>query len=113
MSGSLTKDGRPTYLYRIYSPDGVLLYIGIALDLNKRMNQHRKHWRNGQWYKTAERIQVELHGDRTSAALAEHRAIANERPAHNLATEDQYKGNNLPDPVPIRTDEYHAGRWRT
>jgi len=112
MSGSLTADNRPTYLYRIYDDEGALLYIGIALNLNSRMNQHRKHWRNGEWYRTAGPIRVELYEDRTSAALAEYRAINKEQPIHNVANEDQYKDITTPDPVPLRTEEHNAGRWR-
>lgn len=105
-------DSKPTYLYRIYDTTGNLLYIGITLDLNTRMNQHRKHWKNGQWYKTAGPIKTELYQDRASAALAEHRAIVREQPAHNWCQEEQHKDAPLPDPAPIRTAEFHAGRWR-
>lgn len=105
-------DKRPTHLYRIYDTECVLLYVGITVDLNTRMNQHRKHPQKGQWFKTAGPVKTELYADRETAAIAEYRAIASEKPLHNWAPEDQYKDCTTPTPAPLHTQEYGAGRWR-
>ncbi|MFJ4288004.1 GIY-YIG nuclease family protein [Paenarthrobacter nicotinovorans] len=100
-------------MYRIYSEaDERLLYIGITIDLNSRMNQHRKDKIKGQWYKVAGRISVELYPTRAAACIAEFRAIHAERPAHNTSDEKRFASFVGPLPAPLKRQEYGAGRWR-
>lgn len=109
----LDADTRPAYLYRIYSEaEEELLYVGITIDLNSRMNQHRKAKYNGLWYKLAGRISVELYPTRAVACIAEFRAIEAERPKHNWSDERRFADFTGPLPTPLKRQEYGAGRWR-
>lgn len=78
--GSVTEDSERTALYRLYSEDGVLLYVGITSNLERRFAQHAadKDW----WPKVARR-EVEWYGSRRSAECAEEAAIKARIPRHN------------------------------
>jgi len=70
-------------LYRFFSADGQLLYIGISLNAATRADDHRRHQ---PWWPDAVRMTVEHLGDvtRRDALQAERTAIAMERPLHNI-----------------------------
>ncbi|WP_052432812.1 GIY-YIG nuclease family protein [Streptacidiphilus carbonis] len=67
-------------LYRFFDREGQVLYIGICLEPAKRWYSHadRSWWRNVTSYK------VTWYPSRSEAALAEGKAIAAERPKHNV-----------------------------
>ena len=77
-------DPRPRFwtgVYRLYSTDGALLYVGVGVDPRNRVTEHirRKPW-GGEiadvvidWYQYIE-----------VAHLAERRAIRDEKPLHNV-----------------------------
>lgn len=69
-----------TALYRHFSSDGSLLYVGISLNAVQRTMQHRQ---NAIWFDRIARIEVEWHDTRVSALAAEAIAIARERPECN------------------------------
>lgn len=71
---------RPTSLYRHFSKDGELLYIGISLCPVFRTERHRL---TAGWFGDVRRIEIERYPDRASAKLAEARAVAAEKPVHN------------------------------
>jgi predicted GIY-YIG superfamily endonuclease len=71
---------RPTALYRHFSADGTLLYIGIAYSLLDRIAAHRG---NATWFRQIATITVEHFPSREAAYEAETKAIKSEKPLHN------------------------------
>lgn len=67
-------------LYRYYTEDGSLLYIGIATDVSQR---DLAHWKNSAWRYRAAYILVENYPSRRVAEVAEAQAIADENPTEN------------------------------
>jgi predicted GIY-YIG superfamily endonuclease len=71
----------PAALYRIFDGAGVLLYVGVTVDLEQRLREHRM---TAAWCRTEmARVEVEEHPDRDTAYWAECRAIATEAPKYN------------------------------
>ena len=70
-------------LYRFFSADGQLLYIGISLNAATRADDHRRHQ---PWWPDAARMDVEHLGDvsRVEAERVERQAIERESPLHNV-----------------------------
>jgi len=68
-------------LYRFFSSDDVLLYVGRTINPRTRL---RDHARSKDWYEDAVRIEMESFPDAESLALAEIEAIKKERPVHNI-----------------------------
>jgi len=71
-----------TCLYRLYSSDGTLLYVGVANDPIRRMKEHRA---NRDWFGEVAGIRFETHATRREAEDAEAEAIRAEHPRHNIA----------------------------
>ena len=70
----------PTCLYRHFSGDDTLLYVGISLNILNRTYQHR---RCSGWFDEIKRIDVEWFPSRQEAIDAEDQAIKGESPQHN------------------------------
>ena len=68
-------------LYRLYSIDGALLYIGIAGSWPRRMAEHA---RQQPWWRDVADLKLEVHPTRAAAETAERDAIRAEKPAHNV-----------------------------
>ncbi|MGW9371155.1 GntR family transcriptional regulator [Streptomyces xanthophaeus] len=112
------RNGR-TGLYRHYSADGELLYVGIAYDPDLRLEQHY-------WRRESARHTVNWFDRRRDALEAESKAIADERPRYNL----QHNWEPVPFPCPawprltdmrsgksqalaaLLRGEIASGRWR-
>lgn len=69
-----------TALYRHFSKDGMLLYVGISIDPFRRNAQHED---GAPWFREVTNISVEWHPTHTDALRAEQAAIAMERPRFN------------------------------
>lgn len=69
-------------LYRFFSEDGDLLYVGISLHMINRLASHRSGKR---WWATVRNITLDHHPNYESARLAEKIAIRDEAPRYNLA----------------------------
>lgn len=69
------------YVYRIYSRDGTLLYVGMSEDPAKRMIQHRGE---KAWPEEVAGFASEEFSDRAAASEEERRAIAVEKPKYNV-----------------------------
>jgi predicted GIY-YIG superfamily endonuclease len=80
--GSQWHDG-PTILYRAYCRCGVLLYIGVTINLLRRLGTHAAQ--NAHWAVRVVRWEWETYPRRDFAELAEKTAINTERPVHNRA----------------------------
>lgn len=77
----MTWNSQETFLYRLYSVRGELLYIGISNAWQHRMQEHSRHqlW----WSEVAHVFPISF-PDRHSALAAEERAIKTERPRYNI-----------------------------
>jgi predicted GIY-YIG superfamily endonuclease len=73
-------------LYRCFSADGELLYIGITSRGRKRFDNHAK---DQVWWRQCSRIEIEHLETRAEALLAEAEAIKTECPTHNVLLRDR------------------------
>lgn len=71
----------PTTLYRLYDPEGTLLYVGIAGNPGRRLQDHR---RDKPWWGEVSVIKLEHFPSRPEAEAHEVAAIHAERPTHNV-----------------------------
>jgi predicted GIY-YIG superfamily endonuclease len=80
--GRAALDTRPHILYRFYDRTGVLLYIGITVDLGERMKAHAK---DKLWWSDVDRsaTRIEYLDNRRAALDAEREAIKAEKPLEN------------------------------
>jgi hypothetical protein len=80
--GRAELDTRPHILYRFYDRTGILLYIGITVDLGVRMAAHAK---DKDWWPQVDRgaTRIEYFDGRRAALDAEREAIKAEKPLHN------------------------------
>ena len=72
---------KPTALYRLFGKDDRLLYVGIAVNPDKRIANHRN---NKPWWPEVTRHTIDWLGDWESALKREAEAIHAERPVHNI-----------------------------
>jgi hypothetical protein len=70
-----------TCLYRHFSSDGRLLYVGVAIDAIRRLAKHRHE---SQWFDQIATVTIERYPSRTAALKAERLAIEDEKPAYNV-----------------------------
>ena len=70
----------PSYVYRMWDKNGVLLYIGKSNNQLNRWKQHRKK----PWFKQVTRFEYEPHPDEAAAYAAEREAIKTEHPLYNI-----------------------------
>jgi len=68
-------------VYRCYSADGDLLYVGVASDMKKRMACHKS---TSIWFRHARKVTITWYDWREDALDAEAWAIFRERPAYNM-----------------------------
>ncbi|MFD1277406.1 hypothetical protein [Streptomyces kaempferi] len=71
-----------TALYRFFDPDGTLLYVGITNSPSARFSQHARDAALT-WWPAAASSETSWYTNRLEAALAEVRAIREEKPLHN------------------------------
>lgn len=69
-----------TALYRHFGDAGQLLYVGIASDPFRRLENH-EHC--SPWFWLVTRVEIEWHPNRGAAEEAETKAIRSENPAYN------------------------------
>lgn len=77
--GSMVKSDRPTWLYRCFGENDVLLYVGITSDLPVRLCDHMEK----DWWHQVTVVTTERFEHRQPAEHAEGIAIWNEQPVHN------------------------------
>ena len=68
-------------LYRHWSEDDDLLYVGITVCLHDRIGHHR---REALWWPDVGKITIERYLTREAVSLAEMEAVARENPQHNI-----------------------------
>src|SRR5688500_16967169 len=79
-------------LYRFYSSEGQLLYVGVTQDPPARFRDHR---RQKEWWTMVAGITVETYEGRAAVMSAERRAIKIEHPKYNV----QHNTDRKPGPV--------------
>ena len=72
---------RRTCVYRTYDHDGTLLYVGISMNPDGRLYQHRK----SAWWPLVDEVTIQWFDGREAAKAAERRAIDDEEPLYNVA----------------------------
>lgn len=73
-------DGRPHYIYRHYDADGVLLYVGLTVNPDRRPHERRER----PFLKASVRCAISAPMSRAEALAAERAAIRDELPLHNV-----------------------------
>lgn len=73
-------DDRPAALYRIYSGNGELLYVGMTVNVFSRIEHHQS---GKPWWTFVRTITVTPYSDRRAAERAERLAIRAESPTWN------------------------------
>jgi len=69
------------FLYRHFSKDGTLLYIGVTSCPVDRLQNHKYE---SHWAADIDRIEMMRFGSTEEAATAERQAISAEKPLHNV-----------------------------
>jgi len=83
-------------VYRMYDENDVLLYVGMTVNVEKRIYQH---FGTKDWWSDVAIIEVQHHYSRQSAAEAERIAIARERPMYNLMSPALFESEPLSENV--------------
>lgn len=106
-------EDRQTYVYRAFSNDGVLLYIGITYDMPARMKQHAKGEHSKRWFVRTKEIVAHLYRDRTEAQIVEQRALASECAEVNDVSDARFLKVEGPMPDWISSEVHRGGlvRW--
>ena len=71
----------PTYLYRFFCAEDILLYVGITHDIERRAQEHSN---KSSWFDRAARMTKEKFPNRLLASKKEEEAIINENPLFNI-----------------------------
>ncbi|WP_431040041.1 GIY-YIG nuclease family protein [Streptomyces sp. P9-1] len=91
-----------TALYRLFSSDGSLLYVGISNDPEKRFISHRS---KSTWWDQVDGISIEWFSTRFKACQAERAAITTEQPRHNLSGTDAYRAEQRATALAVSPDK--------
>jgi len=91
-------ENKPTQIYRHFSKDGKLIYVGTSLSAVARLSQHKNH---SPWFNDIRRVEVETFATRKEALEAEQRAIQKEQPAWNI----HHKKIIPPPPTPTKLEK--------
>lgn len=84
---------RKQALYRFFSDEGELLYVGITMNPSARWP---KHAATKQWWHEIETITVETFDSRAEVLTAEKEAIKTERPTYNIVHAEPVKTEPAP-----------------
>lgn len=95
-----------TSLYRAYSADEELLYVGISISFLTRLGQHR---RGAFWFEEVATIKVRHFDSRAAAAPAEASAIVAEKPRYNAQHSASPPKREEPQRI-TSLDELHADK---
>lgn len=90
-------------VYRHFSADGVLLYVGASLNVLQRQVTHSSM---SSWFDEVVKITIEKHPTKDAALAAERAAIAVEAPRHNYAGQRQRPSKRLPFKAPVDVIPY-------
>lgn len=94
-------------LYRFYTADDALLYVGLTINPGRRMEKHRD---TQTWWPDVARIAMEQHPDLPTLREAERKAIQTEKPRHNIRMNGDPKPLSESGEMNAKTDGL-VGRW--
>lgn len=77
---------RKGFVYRIYDPEDVLLYVGKTFNVQSRLFGRDGHASTKIWWEVAYKVKVTEYKTEPDALLAEAFAIRREKPKFNIAT---------------------------
>lgn len=79
-------------VYRCYSADGTLLYVGKSVNPRRRMSQHRgaKSPRTQEWIRDCVRVEVRWFADPAAADVEEGYLICHKKPRANVQQPTRY-----------------------
>ena len=80
---SYMNNDKRTCLYRHYDKEGILLYVGISLNIIIRT---AKHENKSHWWRQICNIKIQHFSTRKEAEEAEREAISKENPLYNVAS---------------------------
>jgi predicted GIY-YIG superfamily endonuclease len=83
----MLEHARWNYVYRLFSANDELLYVGITTDPYVRWRQHQ---RNKPWADEVTHYLLQRFAYPDLAAAAESRAISNEQPKYNVKGTDEH-----------------------
>lgn len=76
----------PTFVYQAVSDSGDVLYVGVAINIQRRLKQHdyesRQGWKHD-WVNEWATLKTSMHNDRRSALKEEAALIKALSPKHN------------------------------
>lgn len=72
---------KPTCVYRLYSQDDVLVYVGVSKNPKQRWLAHKRK----AWWTFVRKAHITWYEDRQSALDAERHAIFHEDPVFNVS----------------------------
>lgn len=72
---------RRTAVYRCYNRSGDLIYVGVAVDPDRRWQHHASH---APWWAEVGTKSIEWHANRGAALAVEASVIATEAPTYNV-----------------------------
>lgn len=97
-----------TALYRHFSANGELLYVGISCKPITRLKQHEH---DSGWASEIARVEIERFETRAAAMAAEREAIKKEKPRHNVVharSEARNTWKVVPLRLPDRTVDFES-----
>lgn len=71
----------PTWVYEAYDDEGTLLYVGVAVDIDRRLAQHAA---TKNWWPMVCLVDAARYEDRTIALTVESHAILTRSPLYNV-----------------------------
>ena len=92
---------QPSQLYRLFSDEGELLYVGISVNAKRRIYQHKC---TADWAHLICKHTIEDFAIREDAISAEEAAIKAEKPAYNIKFSG--RGSRPPAPAKSRVLDY-------
>lgn len=73
-------------VYRLYDLDGVLLYVGVTSQLQRRLMTHKNKF---EWWNEVVRVGLDHFQDRNNALAFESKIIKEEKPKYNVKQTDK------------------------
>src|SRR5258708_8206020 len=91
-------------VYRAFAVDDRLLYVGSTIDLDGRLDSHKREER----WREVDHVAYEGHPTIAAALVAERQAIWDEDPEWNIRHSRRHPKNHPPPPV--RSEERRVGK---
>lgn len=88
----------PTDVYQVFDANGVMLYVGAAVNVFTRLNEHRKY---AAWWHIADHAIVQRFPDRVMARYIEAITIRDVKPRYNVTRELSEERRHLEVAQPI------------